>query len=41
MEAVGALRAEGCNAPATTQDADYVFDTVNPLYAALKAQLPD
>ncbi len=41
MDAVNALRAEGCNAPATTQDADYVFDTVNPLYAALKAQLPD
>lgn len=41
MDAVNALRAEGCNAPATTQDADYVFDTVNPLYAALQAQLPD
>ncbi len=41
MDAVSALRSEGCNAPATTQDADYVFDTVNPLYAALKAQLPD
>jgi ATP phosphoribosyltransferase len=41
MDAVNALRAEGCDAPATTQDADYVFDTVNPLYAALKAQLPD
>ena len=41
MDAVNALRAEGCSAPATTQDADYVFDTVNPLYAALQAQLPD
>ena len=41
MDAVNALRAEGCNAPATTQDADYVFDTLNPLYAALQAQLPD
>ena len=40
MDAVNALRAEGCDAPATTQDADYVFDTANPLYAALAAQLP-
>ena len=40
MDAVTALRAEGCNAPATTQDADYVFDTANPLYAALAEQLP-
>ena len=39
MDAVAALRAEGCNAPATTQDADYVFDTANPLYAALADQL--
>lgn len=40
MEAIAALRAEGCEAPATTQDADYVFDTANPLYAALAEQLP-
>jgi ATP phosphoribosyltransferase len=40
MDAVAALRAEGCDAPATTQDADYVFDTANPLYAALAEQLP-
>ncbi len=40
MDAVATLRAEGCNAPATTQDADYVFDTANPLYAALAEQLP-
>jgi ATP phosphoribosyltransferase len=39
MDAVATLRAEGCNAPATTQDADYVFDTANPLYAALAEQL--
>jgi len=35
MQAIAALRAHGCDAPATTQDADYVFDTANPLYAAL------
>ncbi|MGH6828161.1 MAG: ATP phosphoribosyltransferase [Rhizomicrobium sp.] len=40
MEAVAALRAEGLDAPATTQDADYVFDTANPLYTALAAVLP-
>jgi hypothetical protein len=40
MEAVSTLRAKGCDAPATTQDADYVFDTTNPLYAALAEQLP-
>ena len=39
MDAVATLRAEGCNAPATTQDADYVFDTANPLYAALAEHL--
>jgi len=33
------LRAEGCDAPATTQDTDYVFDTTNPLYAVLAEQL--
>jgi hypothetical protein len=40
MDAIAALRAHGCDAPATTQDADYVFDTANPLYAALSAALP-
>lgn len=40
MDAIASLRAEGCEAPATTQDADYVFDTANPLYAALAQQLP-
>jgi ATP phosphoribosyltransferase len=40
MDAVATLRAEGCNAPATTQDADYVFDTANPLYAALAIACP-
>ena len=40
MDAVATLRAEGSNAPATTQDADYVFDTANPLYAGLVEQLP-
>jgi hypothetical protein len=40
MDTVASLRAQGCEAPATTQDADYVFDTANPLYAALVAQLP-
>ncbi|MBN9589482.1 MAG: hypothetical protein BGN85_10400 [Alphaproteobacteria bacterium 64-11] len=40
MDAIAALRAEGCAAPATTQDADYVFDTANPLYAALAEKLP-
>jgi ATP phosphoribosyltransferase len=39
MEAIAALRAQGCDAPATTQDADYVFDTANPLYAALATAL--
>jgi ATP phosphoribosyltransferase len=39
MDAVACLRAQGCEAPATTQDADYVFDTANPLYAALAAAL--
>lgn len=39
MDAIASLRAQGCNAPATTQDADYVFDTRNPLYAALSAAL--
>jgi ATP phosphoribosyltransferase len=39
MDAIAALRAQGCDAPATTQDADYVFDTLNPLYAALRAEL--
>jgi hypothetical protein len=40
MDAIASLRAEGCVAPATTQDADYVFDTANPLYAALGGKLP-
>lgn len=40
MEAIAGLRAEGCDAPATTQDADFVFDTANPLFAALAAKLP-
>ncbi len=40
MDAIASLRAEGCAAPATTQDADYVFDTANPLYAALAGKLP-
>jgi ATP phosphoribosyltransferase len=39
MDAINALRAAGCNAPATTHDADYVFDTANPLYAALERAL--
>jgi ATP phosphoribosyltransferase len=39
MEAINALRAAGCDAPATTHDADYVFDTRNPLYAALASAL--
>ncbi len=39
MDAIASLRAQGCDAPATTQDADYVFDTANPLYAALSAAL--
>lgn len=39
MDAIAALRAQGVDAPATTQDADYVFDTANPLYAALSAAL--
>ncbi len=40
MDAIASLRAGGCEAPATTQDADYVFDTANPLYAALAEKLP-
>ncbi|MEI9994265.1 MAG: ATP phosphoribosyltransferase [Rhizomicrobium sp.] len=39
MNAIATLRAQGCDAPATTQDADYVFDTANPLYAGLAAML--
>lgn len=39
MSAIAALRSAGCEAPATTHDADYVFDTLNPLYQALLAQL--
>ncbi|HEY4940139.1 MAG TPA: ATP phosphoribosyltransferase [Rhizomicrobium sp.] len=39
MDAIAALRAQGCAAPATTQDADYVFDTANPLFAALSSAL--
>jgi ATP phosphoribosyltransferase len=39
MEAIASLRRQGCHAPATTQDADYVFDTANPLYAGLVAAL--
>jgi ATP phosphoribosyltransferase len=39
MDAIASLRAQGCDAPATTQDADYVFDTANPLYAALETVL--
>ena len=39
MDAIASLRAQGCAAPATTQDADYVFDTANPLFAALSAAL--
>jgi ATP phosphoribosyltransferase len=39
MQAIGSLRAQGCDAPVTTQDADYVFDTQNPLYAALASAL--
>jgi hypothetical protein len=39
MEAIASLRRQGCHAPATTQDADYVFDTANPLYAGLVGAL--
>jgi ATP phosphoribosyltransferase len=39
MDAIASLRAQGCDAPATTQDADYVFDTANPLYASLETAL--
>lgn len=39
MDAIASLRAQGCAAPATTQDADYVFDTANPLFAALSNAL--
>jgi ATP phosphoribosyltransferase len=39
MHAIASLRAQGCDAPATTQDADYVFDTANPLFAALETAL--
>ncbi|MEJ1968497.1 MAG: ATP phosphoribosyltransferase [Rhizomicrobium sp.] len=40
MNAIASLRAQGVDAPATTQDADYVFDTANPLFAGLNAALP-
>jgi ATP phosphoribosyltransferase len=39
MDAIASLRKQGCDAPATTQDADYVFDTANPLFASLSAAL--
>ena len=39
MDAIAALRRMGCDAPATTQDADYVFDTANPLFSALASAL--
>ena len=39
MSVIALLRRLGCDAPATTQDADYVFDTANPLFAALSAVL--
>jgi ATP phosphoribosyltransferase len=39
MDAIASLRKQGCDAPATTQDADYVFDTANPLFAALSRAL--
>jgi len=39
MEAITSLRRQGCDAPATTQDADYVFDTANPLFAELRRAL--
>jgi ATP phosphoribosyltransferase len=39
MAAVASLRQQGCEAPATTQDADYVFDTANPLFAGLTSAL--
>ena len=40
MDAIATLRREGCEAPATTQDTDYVFDTDNTLYKALASVLP-
>jgi len=39
MDAIASLRRQGCDAPATTQDADYVFDTANPLFAELSRAL--
>ena len=39
MDAIASLRKQGCDAPATTQDADYVFDTANPLYACWQRRL--
>jgi ATP phosphoribosyltransferase len=39
MDAIAALRAAGSEAPATTQDAHYVFDTANPLFASLASAL--
>ncbi|MBV9541713.1 MAG: ATP phosphoribosyltransferase [Alphaproteobacteria bacterium] len=41
MDAITSLRAQGVSAPATTQDADYVFDTANPLYAAMSGALDE
>lgn len=40
MEAMAALRAQGCAASATVHDVDYVFDDANALYAKLAAALP-
>ncbi len=40
MDAMTSLRAHGVVAAVTTQDADYVFDKTNPLYASLAAALP-
>jgi ATP phosphoribosyltransferase len=39
MDAIASLRKQGCDAPATTQDADYVFDTANPLFVELSRAL--
>ena len=39
MDAMASLRKHGADAAVTTQDADYVFDKSNPLYAALAEQL--
>jgi ATP phosphoribosyltransferase len=39
MDAVGALRAQGCKSGVTVEDVQYVFDDANPIFARLEKAL--